>query len=656
MKTGQVVAIGVMGILIGIGTKGWTQEVPLELAVEEVVVTATKVETPLEQVGSAITVITHEEMEQRQIQDVADALREVPGLVISQAGSRGNVTSLFVRGGESDHVLILVDGVQVNQAGGAFDFSILSTENIERIEIVRGPQSALYGSEAVTAVIQIFTRKGEGPPSATVSTAAGRHLEEQRGIYEQRVGLTGEGYSLAYARTDDGGILPFNNRFRRNTFSGRMSLTPNPDLSLNLTVRVEDKRFEFPTENAGDRLDVIFPGLDPNQFNEEDQVTLGVQTEYRFSPIWTSRFVLGLTDQDRLILDPPDPGFTAFDGSSTSVFRSDQRRFTGDYFWRFLIGISATTIGVEYKTEELSQVSLSDFGSSSAEASRNNRAYYLQEEIGLGNRLFVTGGVRMEDNSLFGTDVNPKGSVAYLFRDWGLKLRGTVGTGIKNPTFVEQFGSSFSTGNPDLDPEQSLIWDVGADQSLGTWGHLSVTYFTSRFRDLIAYVNDPDPTDPDFLNIQAARSQGVETAITFMPLNHLDLNGGVAYLSTEVTDDGGIVSFVPVIVEGQPLIRRPRLSGFWSGQYQLGHLTLGLDGRYIGKRDDVDFSTFERTKNPSYVVWDGRFSLDLFGRDGAVERWRLFGRISNLFDREYEEVFGFSSPRRSFLAGLEVTL
>jgi vitamin B12 transporter len=633
--------------------RAWAQEELIEM--EPVVVTTTKIGQPISEAAASVTVITEEEIETTQARDVSELLRLVPGLTVSQSGDRGGVASLFVRGGESDHVLVLVDGVQVNEAGGAFDASLLSTENIGRVEIVRGPQSSLYGSEAVTAVVQIFTKKGEGDPSLTVSTAAGRRSEDQHGIYEQQAKLSGEGFSLAYGRTDDGGILPFNNRFFRNTFSGRMSLTPDPDLRMDFTVRAEDKRSEFPTEGAGDRLDAVFPGLDPDQFHEEDIVTIGFQGEQRFGPSWTSRWLLGLTDQDRLILDPPNPEATAYDGTTPSVFRSDQRRFTGDYLWRFLKGVGATTVGMEYETEELSQVSTSDFGSDQIEAARNNRAYYLLQEVGLADRFFLTAGVRAENNSLFGTDVNPKGSAAYLFREWGLKLRSSVGTGIKNPTFTEQFGSSFSAGNTDLDPEQSISWDAGLDQSFGRWGSLGVTYFNSRFRDLIAYVYDPlnDP-DPDYFNIQAARSRGVEAMLTVMPVDRLVLKGGVTYLSTEVTDDGGAGSIV--FEETEPLLRRPRLGGSWAAQYRLGNLSVGLDGRYVGKRDDVDFLNFVRVENPSYVVWDGRFALDLFGRKPPVDRLRIFGRVQNLFDKEYEDVFGYSSPRRSYVAGLEVTL
>ena len=664
MKFRFIFTIGTIAMVLMTGMSLQAEVSSDTLEVEEVVVTATKFEQAISEVGSTVTIITQEEIEAMQARDVSEVIRQVPGLTVSEVGGRGSVASIFVRGGESDHILVLMDGIQINHSGGSFDASVLSTENIDRIEIVRGPQSALYGSEAVTAVIQIFTKKGSGRIRGTIDSAVGQRSEKQRGVYEQSVSLLGEGYSLAYARTNDGGSLKFNDRLIRNTFSSRMELSPADNLSLDMAIRIEDKKNEFPTEGGGDRFDV----LDPNQYGKESLFSISNSVKHQLSPDWYHQLKLGFTNLERVSIDPSDLGRLCggfeCDGVATSVFQTNERRLTGDYSWSLNAQPSEsirsrTTFGIEYKTEQLLQTSAFDFGFgasySNTDVSRKNRATYIQEEMALWDRFFLVGGLRMEDNSLFGTDINPKGSVAYLFRDWGLKLRSSIGTGIKNPNFSEQFGSTFSVGNPDLDPERSLGWDAGIDQSFGSWGELTVTYFTSQFRDLIAYVNDPNPLNPDFLNIQKTRSRGVEAAVTLVPLKRITLQAGMTYLSTQVTDEGGISS--ASFLEGKPLLRRPLLSGNWGTQLNLGDLTFGLQGRYVGERDDVNFSTFPfpRVKNPSYVVWDGRLAFGLFDRQDQFKKWKIYGRVSNLFDREYEEVFGSSSPRRHYLAGLEVT-
>ncbi|MGD9090773.1 MAG: TonB-dependent receptor plug domain-containing protein, partial [Desulfobacterales bacterium] len=206
---------------------------------DETVVTATRTETPVRELGVSTTVVTEAEIEERQAVDAQDVLRTVPGFNISRTGGRGGTTSLFPRGGENNFTKVLIDGVSVNLGGGDFNFGALQTTNFERVEIVRGPQSALYGSDAIGGVINFITKPGEGPPSLQASTANGTYLKGDKNyIGEHSVSFTGGnewiGASLAYARIDDNGYLDVNHDYWNNTFSGRVDTFPAEDLSFTL--------------------------------------------------------------------------------------------------------------------------------------------------------------------------------------------------------------------------------------------------------------------------------------------------------------------------------------------------------------------------------------------------------------------------------------
>jgi len=645
------------------GSEKSEREEVLELS--EVLITATKGETPVEEIGLQTFLITGEEIEKKNIRNVSEALRQVPGLNVSSLGSPGSTTSVFARGGESDHLLVLMDGVPVNKSGGEFDFSQLSTENIERIEVVLGPQSALYGSEALAGVVQIITKKGKGPLKGMVSSAAGHRLEDNKPIFENRIGLSGEGFTLSYARIDDPGILPINNRLTRNSFSGRVDFSPSENVAMDLVVRLEDKRIEFPTETAGDRFDP----LDPDQFLEEDHLTISTGIRQGIIPGLTHQLRLGLTDQDRNSTDPPNPGRTCVfggfpfscDGVSTTVFQSGERRFMSDYMGTFEGDPTeefhvVANLGVEYTLEELVQTLASDFGFGPSfdftDVSRTNWGYYFQGQMGFWKRLFLAGGIRVEDNSIFGNHLNRKGSIAYLIEPLDLKIRASIGEGIKNPRFSEQFGTSFSVGNPNLKPEESFSWDIGLDQALFSTGSFRITYFRNEMENLIAFVNDPDFGDPDFLNIQKAKTHGVETHFQLDPFDFLRFQGGFTYLISKVTNDGGIID--PNFQINRELTRRPRWSSTWGFEYHGQALFVGVGGQYVGKRDDVNFNSNTRVVQPSFVVWNGNISYTVLKNQEWLEQMKLFVRVLNIFDKNFEEVFGFTSPGISYIGGVEI--
>ena len=629
---------------------------------DPVVVTATKIPTPISQLGASVEVITEEDIKRRETKDVLEVLRSVAGFNIVQSGSRGGTTSLFVRGGESDFNLVLIDGVQVNDIGGSFNFSTLTTDNIEKIEIVKGPHSALYGSDAVTSVINIITKKGKGKPALGVSAGLGAHKEKDGSLIQEyqaslRGGEKNVGFSVAYGRIDDNGIL-INNEYTNNTFSAAFNYDPLESLRLSVIARYEDSRVEFPTEFAGDKFDP----LDPDQFGEVDDLTLGSTISFSPTPWWEHVLLIGLHYRDSLFQDDPNPDVTFFDSEEPSTTSTDETRFSLDYRWNFYrdvreVADSVTTLGFEYENEAADQSAVSSFGASAFDESRDNFAFYFQEQLGFFDRLYITGGFRVDDNESFGTEISPRGSLAFLIKETGTKLRGGLGRGIKEPTIIENFGlGEFAIGNPGLKPEESISWEIGFDQKIfKDIVELNFTFFWNKFDNLIVFSFAPFSNGTNFENIQEARTKGIELGGTLRPLDGLTISGNYTLLNSEVTDDGGLGSIG--FMEGEELIRRPKHSFSFIANYFYRGFNINLNGIYVGKRDDLDFSDFINFTT-NRVTLDDYFRLDFAGYYEIpvsflrLNEVRIFTRIENLLDEDYEEVFGFSAEEFNFIVGL----
>jgi vitamin B12 transporter len=629
---------------------GSVPEEPVELG--PVVVTATKTEVPVKQVAASVTVITKEEIEARQATQVTDLLQDVTGLSVTQAGSRGGVVTVFPRGGNSNFNLVLIDGIKVNDAGGFFDFSDLSTENIDRIEIVRGPHSALYGSDAMGSVIQIFTKRGTGAPRAEFSFAGGN-----LNTFEEHFNLSGGvgrvGYSLGVGRTDTDGSLRINNDFRETTVSGRLDYAIEKALDLNLLVRFTDSLFEFPTGDAGN----LFSPLDPRQSSDHKRLLVSGKASHALATWWQQTLQVGFYRHQSAFDDPFDPGidFSAFHS------KNEERRVSADYFWNltaptFLDVSTVFTAGFAFEREEFEQraaATETDFPFSSRnEASRDNKAGYLQGQFDWRKVLFLTAGFRVDGNSTFGTEVTPRVSGAYIIPFLETKVRAGYGKGIKAPTFIQNFGdgSPFAIGNPDLKPERTRSWEVGFDQPLlKGLAELNATYFYNRFTDLIAFVGG----SPSFRNVQAARAKGIEVAAKVHPGFGLTVGGTYTFLETKVLDNGGIGGTeLPV---GAPLIRRPKHSGSLSIDHVWERLHTNLTATFVGAREDLDFRTFPapRVTLPSYRTVDVAFTYLLLKDRLHLQELSLFGKVQNLFDEGFQQTFGFSAPRITFLLGVK---
>ncbi|WP_419857009.1 TonB-dependent receptor plug domain-containing protein [Candidatus Palauibacter irciniicola] len=623
------------------------------ISLEGLVVTAHRWAEPEWTVAANTTVIEGEELERAGIEFVSDALRHVAGLAVARNGSFGAITSVFLRGGESDYVHVLVDGVRVNEPGGSYDFASLTTDNVERIEIVRGPASALYGSDAVSGVIQIFTRRGAGPPRGSVSFQTGSF-----GTTRWQGDLSGGGGGLSYAFSLGGsatdGILAFNNEHRQTTATGRVQANLDADTDATFAIRYNDSRFHYPTDGSGNVVD-------RNAYSFGDALTVNIDAGRRWTDALETRLFLSVWESDRGTDDGPD---NPADSLGFFGFKSltDTRRVTagGRAVWRPAEGM-AVTAGVEEERQSVRGFnrSFSQFGESAGNSEDDwwNRAAHAQFSWAR-DALALNAGLRAEDDERFGAAATWRTGAAWRADASGTRLRVSAGTGIKEPTFFETFATGFVTGNPDLTPERSTSFEGGIDQDVGGSLKLSLTGFSQNYRDLIQYTGSPPAEgDPNFFNVAKARSRGLEAEAS-VEARQLRLTGSWTYLDTEVLDSGFDEGPGATFVEGSALLRRPKHAMAASAFYPVSS-AVGLDVRLrrVGEREDRDFSSFpaEPVMLPAYTVLDVSASFDIAGRGGGPG-FTLTVRGENLLDSAYEEVWGFAAPGRGLYVGGRVIL
>jgi vitamin B12 transporter len=617
---------------------------------DPVVVTGTQIAVPVSELPSAVTVIDREEIESRQITDVQQLLRTVPGLSVTQTGSRGGQTSVFPRGGNSNFSLVLIDGVPVNNAGGDYDFSDLTTDNIERIEVIRGPQSALYGSNAIGAVIQIFTRRGRGPAQGEVNLTAGTfNTYEGHGTVSGGTARFGGSLGLGYVSTS--GFLPINNDYRDFTVSSGLDYQPIEALKLAFTARYSDSHFEFPTEVAGDRLSP----LDPDQFQDRQRLVLSLRTTHAITRWWEQVLLLGYNRNDSLFRDPFNPPVDFADSRTDS---EEQRLFL-NYFWNMTLPewyqvVPTWSLGIEAQGEKLDQRSTFGTTTNSVDPSRSQQGYYTQLLFTWRKQATLLAGVRVEDSSVFGVDTNPRVAASYTLPWSQTKIRGGYATGIRAPSFIENFGtgSPLVVGNPNLKPEQSESWEIGLDQPLFNGrALLTATYFFNTYKDLITFVSGPGVS---FQNIGKAESSGIEAGLQALLPWSFRLDGSYTFLETKVLDDGGIggTAFPP----GQPLLRRPKHQGSVGLTYLADRWTVSFIANVVGQALDRDFTQpgSPRVTLPGHTKLDLAASYIVAQNFWSIRNVRLQMKIENLLNEDYEEALGFSSQGIGVRGGVAV--
>ncbi|HLS46906.1 MAG TPA: TonB-dependent receptor, partial [Gemmatimonadales bacterium] len=592
----------------------------------------------------------------RGVRFVQDALREVPGFFVVPGGSYGAATSLFARGGESNYVKVLVDGVAANQPGGGFDFATLSLDNVERIEVVRGPASVVHGSDAVSGVVNVITARGAGPVRGTASLMAGTW-----GSLKADAAASGGGERLGWSAggghfaTD--GIYAFNSRFETSALSGGIASAPDDRTDLSLSVRHTWNSYAFPTDGGG-------VPVDSNQHSTGSTFILGATASRRLSQRVELAAALGLMETRYAFADAMDAPADTTGFGFASERRTDVGRLTADVRAHYRpVSWLVVTAGTyaERLGENQSGWASSNFGAGQftedqvpLDASRNTWAGYLQASADHPAGLALTAGVRRDDDEAFGGFTTARAGAAYTLAS-GTRIRSSIGSAFKAPNFSESFADTpFERGDPLLQPERTRSWEAGIEQLLaGGAVSISAAYFDQRFRNLIQYVTT-DPPAPTYRNLGAATARGVEANLTVRPIPELSLSGQYTRLATEVTESpDGSLEFL----EGGPLLRRPSGMLRLSAGYRVpGRLYLAAAFSAVGAREDIDFNLFQRVELTAYQLLDLSAEFWLPGGGEGAGRAALTLRLENVTDESYDTVLGFPGRGRTLLAGVRARL
>jgi outer membrane cobalamin receptor len=656
--------------LVGFETASATfdpdREMRLALAVapvhETVVVSATRDEAPSGQVGAAVTVFTADDFARRANPPVAELLRAAPGVTVVRSGGLGNVASLFVRGGESNYNKVLLDGIPLNEPGGTFNFSHVTTEHLERIEVVRGAHSALFGSDAMASVVQLFTARGaRSRPRGFVTLEAGS-LDGRRGSLGFSGGTGVLDYAVHAARQHTDNRVP-NNAFDNTTLSINVGVGLSSRASLRFIGRGELGKAGTPGATAFGR-----PDMDAF-FRRRDGVG-GLTLSHQTTASWKQRMTYALAASHQastnLAVDPP---FTPRFGNRSAPFeffdfrfdsRTDLRRHHASYQsdWRLPggAGFGAHLLTVVFDWDGERGVLGNRLAGTTTRAARDNFGWAVQHQA-LGSRASLTSGLRVERNESFGVAVVPRVSAVYLAgrRSNGpgaTKLKANVGLGIKEPTLLQSFSPSLSfLGNPDLEPERSRSVDAGVEQRLlGQRAKIELVWFHNRFDHLISTRTlGFNPFRSQFFNVGRTRARGVELVIDTAPVEGMRARGGYTLLDSRVVRSTAPDN--PVFRKGQWLFRRPRHSGFVHLSWTRGRATVDAHATFVGRRVDSDFSALAPplTSNGGYATWD------LNGSCRLASRVRGYVAIENVTNADYMDTLGYPSLKRVVRAGARLT-
>jgi vitamin B12 transporter len=595
-----------------------------EIETEEIVVTATRLPIPEEQSPASVSVVAAEEIEHRQVQRVADALRQVPGISVTQTGAPGQLTSVFTRGLRSEHTQVLLDGIPINQGlQGAFNFADLSVDNLDRIEVVRGPQSTLYGPRALAGAIQIFTRRGSGTPTASVTAEAGsfgtfREAFSSSGAWKQF------DYSVGLSRLDTENERR-NNEYRLSNAIANVGWSPNEQLRIG-------SLFTYSLADAGNPNSILTPRSRDNFLTERWLV--GPRVDYQPVDWWNHQLVLSY-DHERQVNDPNENFFV---GPTRALFK----RFTFDYqndakLTKWLTLTTGTFYSQVDAGQERPFISQA-FGPQPTFISDETEqaSVFAQASIQPVTDLNLVAGGRFDNFNQFGDIWTYRFAGSYRIARTDTTLHASIATGFSPPSSQDKiFGDNFG-----LEPERNRGWDAGIEQRL--WNgrvHVGATYFHNRLSNVIG------STDLfETFNLGSARTQGVEAELKIRPIQDLVLTATYTYLDTEKTSSADINQ--PL---GARLPRRPRNEGYASATYLwFGKLRTTVEGKFVNAREEFSFG------GPNFDIEDYAF-VNLAAEYELNRRVSVFGRINNLTDEQYAEVFGFPALGRGLYGGVRVT-
>jgi len=631
--------------LLAQGNPHAEQEKPQEKLEHEVTVTANRVETSIKETASSVTVITRQDLEKTKKFTVLEALAEVMGLSYTQNGPLGSSSSVQIRGANSEHTKVMIDGMELNDPmtpSRTFDMGLLLVESIDRVEIARGPQSTLYGSDAMGGVINIVTRQEHGKPRM--------HFSAQGGSYStlngnaEVSGRSGEiSYSAGASYLESGGFSAAgsqyagnteNDGYRNLTLSGKLGYHPQENLDLDLTFRSIDSRLDI--DNYGGDY-----GDDPNNVQDYNAILLGGSARGLFAHNrWESKLNLSYLQYERRQDNPPDE--THPQESERSHFKSDLLKLD----WQnniFAHKNNTVTAGFAYSREQgeseyYSESIWGPYESLFPKQAADTFGAYIQDRVNLSGNFFAALGARYDHHSQAGGAVTFRIAPGVYFDRTDTRLKASLGTGFRAPSLYQLYAPPTlygPIGNENLEPERTLGWDLGVEQEfLRGRLRLGALYFSNSFENLIDFTY----TD-GYLNLKKASTRGAELFLRTNPWKDLFLSA--EYTRTEAKDEES----------GEYLLRRPKHKlalRIGTGFAAKGHVTADL--LYVGAREDNFWMGYESTR----VTLDGYILINAAASYEFLPLLQIFARLDNLLNQEYEVVKGYGSPGISVYAGLRL--
>ena len=592
---------------------------PVESEAESVVVSATRFDIPLDQSPASASVITSQDIEQKQIQRVSDALREPPGLSVVQTGTAGQLTSVFIRGLRSEHTQVLLDGIPINQGlQGAFNFADVTTDDIDRIEVVRGPQSTIYGPRALAGVIQIFTKQGTGTPGVMLAAEGGSY-DTFREWGQSDGKIDSFDYSVGASRLDTDNARP-NNNYRNTAAIADVGWSPNAQLRIG-------SLFTYSVSDTGNPNTIFDPR--PIDHFLTERWLIGPHIDWKPTEWWDHKFIFSY-DHERQINDPNEDGFV---GPTRALFERTQIDYQNDLrptSWLTL------TSGFYYSEVNAGQERpFVLFGPTFISDLTEEIAGFVQTTFTpIENLIFVAGG-RFDHFNQFGGVWTYRFAGSYKIEKTNTILHSSVGTGFSPPSSQDKiFGNNFG-----LKPERDLGWDIGIRQEL--WSDRvssGLTYFHNDLSNLIGF-NGLFQT----LNLGAAETQGLEAELRAQPIPDLVFSASYTYLDAEKTSSKDISQ-----LQGARLPRRPRNEVYVSASYLWSkRLRTVVEAKFVNAREELNFG------GPNFDIEDYSF-VNIAAEYEVNPHLSLFGRIDNLTNEHYSEVFGFPALGRAAYGGVKV--
>jgi vitamin B12 transporter len=619
--------------------------VPRAVRLRGILVTGAKTPVAAERVGYAVTVVTSADLAAERSLYAADALRDLPGAFIDEAAGPGGPTIVRLRGGEEVFTQIIMDGVMINQNGGFFDFQGFPLTNVERIEVARGPQSAVYGSSAVSGVVQFVTRRGAPGPLRVELVTEGGGAEEHGGTF--RGGAIASGgtpvlqYSAGAGATYSRGIYRLPHDTWTRDASVRLDVTPSGAFSVSSLFRYVGLESNLPVRDPGARR----VPQDPNARNERDRFIASLTAAWSPSRRWTHELRTSVYREDFLFQDRrdgvPADSFDFFIFDADFALDSDLWRPTVEYVGSYTVNVSGLledltlTYGGVWQRETLTDRTSGEFGDGRLSLGRHSAAAFAEMRAHFADRVDLLAGARLEKFAGFTAELTPRASAVLHAVPGALAFRVAAGRAYKAPNLQEQYlENPFIDSNPDLQPETSTSWEVGADVRLaGEVLSLGATYYRQRFDNLIRTVAQENSTKQINRNLGASRAQGIEWNVRLRPMPWWVLGVDGAWVDTEILDNTGLNPEEFPLGRGLPFRPRYTTSTFLE-LVPVEPLQVLLRGTWVGAQTVLtERFSGDRTNLKPYLLpgFTANYAL--------TPRLTLYTRVENLFDAYYKTAF-----------------